>query len=229
MKKEMCVGTLEGARLAATYNVDRIETCIALEQGGLTPSEAMVAWIDNTFDLEQHVLIRQRAGGFVYNYDEVLVMRDQILSMKKLNIAGVVIGALTSENRINLQALENWKRAAGSMTLTFHRAFDELKDWRTGMDELIKLGFTRILTNGQAKNVADGKSTLFDMVMYAAGRIEIMAGGGLKPSDISELRDAGVSAVHFSATVSSQQDEDSKYGLELLLPSEIILSGMMEA
>jgi len=225
----MCVGTLEGARLSATYNVDRIETCIALEQGGLTPSEAMVAWIDNTFDLEQHVLIRQRAGGFVYNYDEVLVMRDQILSMKKLNVSGVVIGALSKEGQIDTQAIENWKRAAGSMTLTFHRAFDEIADWRTAMDQLIKLGFTRILTNGQAKNVAEGMSALYEMVMHSAGRIEIMAGGGLKSSDIAELRDAGVSAAHFSATVVSQQDEDSKYGLELLLPSEIILSGIMKA
>lgn len=225
----MCVGTLEGARLAATHNLDRIETCIALEQGGLTPTEAMVSWIDNTFDLEQHVLIRQRAGGFVYNYDEVLVMRDQILSMKKLNVAGVVIGALTSEGKIDTAALENWKRAAGSMCLTFHRAFDELKDWRTGMEELIKLGFTRILTNGQAANVGEGKSTLYEMVLHAAGRIEIMAGGGLKPVDISELRDHGIAAVHFSATVPTKHSEGSKYAEELLLPSEIILTGMMQA
>lgn len=157
----MCVGTLEGARLAAKYEVDRIETCIALEQGGLTPTEAMVSWIDQTFDLEQHILIRQRAGGFVYNYDEILVMREQILSMKQLKVKGVVIGALTEEGKIDLSALENWKRAAGDLDLTFHRAFDELEDWRTGMEQLIKMGFKRILTNGQAPNVSEGKETLY--------------------------------------------------------------------
>lgn len=225
----MCVGTLEGARLAAKYEVDRIETCIALEQGGLTPTEAMVSWIDQTFDLEQHILIRQRAGGFVYNYDEILVMREQILSMKQLKVKGVVIGALTEEGKIDLSALENWKRAAGDLDLTFHRAFDELEDWRTGMEQLIKMGFKRILTNGQAPNVSEGKETLYEMVLHAAGRIEIMAGGGLKPADIPKLREDGLSAVHFSATVSAVHSENSKYALELLLPSEIILSGMMEA
>ena len=229
MKKEMCVGTLEGARLAETFNVDRIETCIALEQGGLTPTASMVRWIDETFDLEQHVLIRQRAGGFAYNYDEVVVMRDQILEMKQLNIAGVVVGALTAEGTLDLQALEAWKRAAGNLSLTFHRAFDEISDWRKAMDELIKLGFTRILTNGQAKNVAEGKETLYQMVMHAAGRIEIMAGGGLKSADIAEMKEIGVSAVHFSATVATNHSAGSKYAIELLLPSEIILSGLMEA
>ena len=228
MKKEMCVASLEGARLAAKYEVDRIETCIALEQGGLTPSEAMVKWIDQTFDLEQHVLIRQRAGGFNYNYDEVLVMRDQILSMKQLKVAGVVIGALTETMELDLAALENWKRAAGGLTLTFHRAFDEVKDWRIAMDQLIKLGFTRILTNGQAKNVKEGTETLYEMVLHAAGRIEIMAGGGLKSEDIPVMRDNGLSAVHFSATVATKHSEGSKFAEELMMPSEIILSGMMK-
>ena|SRR6218665_1035766 len=228
MKREMCVATLEGARLAAKYEVDRIETCIALEQGGLTPSEAMVKWIDETFDLEQHVLIRQRAGGFVYNYDEVLVMRDQIVSMKKLNVAGVVIGALTENKELDLAAIENWKRAAGDLKLTFHRAFDEVKDWRVAMEQLIKLGFTRILTNGQAKNIKEGTETLYEMVLHAAGRIEIMAGGGLKSEDIAIMQENGLSAVHFSATVSTKHSEDSKFAAELMLPSEIILSGMMK-
>lgn len=224
----MCVATLEGARLAAKYKVDRIETCIALEQGGLTPTEAMVKWIDATFDLEQHVLIRQRAGGFVYNYDEVLVMREQILGMKNLKIAGVVIGALTEDKNLDLEALENWKRAAGDLTLTFHRAFDEVKDWRKAMDQLIKMGFTRILTNGQSANVKEGTETLYEMVLHAAGRIEIMAGGGLKADDIPVMRDNGLSAVHFSATVATKHSEDSKFSEELMLPSEIILSGMMK-
>lgn len=228
MKKEMCVGTLEGARLAAIHNVDRIETCIALEQGGLTPSASMVRWIDQTFNLEQHVLIRQRAGGFVYNYDELLVMRDQIQEMKALKVAGVVVGALTPDCKLDLQALEAWKRAANGLTLTFHRAFDEIADWRKAMDELVKLGFTRILTNGQAVNVEAGKELLYEMVMYAAGRIEIMAGGGLKSADIAEMKEIGVSAVHFSATVATNHSAESKYAIELLLPSEIILSGLMQ-
>ena len=188
----------------------------------------MVKWIDETFDLEQHILIRQRAGGFVYNYDEVLVMRDQILSMKKLNVAGVVIGALTETKELDLAALENWKRAAGDLTLTFHRAFDEVKDWRVAMDQLIKLGFTRILTNGQSKNVKEGTAALYEMVLHAAGRIEIMAGGGLKSEDIPVMMENGLSAVHFSATVATKHSEDSKFSAELMLPSEIILSGMMK-
>ena len=91
---ELCVASVQAARMASELPVNRIETCTALEAGGLTPTPGFVSWIQNTFDLEQHVLIRQRAGGFIYSYDEILVMRDDILAMRQIGVAGVVVGAL---------------------------------------------------------------------------------------------------------------------------------------
>lgn len=218
MKLELCVGSLEAARLASQLPVDRIETCNALEQGGLTPSTAMVAWIKNTFDLEQHVLIRQSAGGFCYTYDEIVVMRDQILQFRELDVHGVVIGALTSTGQIDTTALEAWKRAAGEMDLTFHRAFDEVSDWKKALDELVKLGFKRILTSGHTQNVAEGKSCLVEMITYAAGRIEIMAGGGVNEQTVREIANIGLDAIHFSGTVEAVKDPASLFKAQLLLP-----------
>jgi copper homeostasis protein len=220
MKLEICVGSLTAARLVSELPIDRIETCIALEVGGLTPSESMVKWIRDTFDLEQHVLIRQRAGGFHYSYDEIVVMRDQIMAMRQLNICGVVIGALTAERSLDVNTLETWKRAAGGLELTFHRAFDDVIDWKVALDALVKLGFKRILTSGQAANVSEGMSCLQEMVDYANGRIEIMAGGGVSVDTCSDLREIGVDALHFSGTVNTPVDKDSLFGTELLVASE---------
>jgi copper homeostasis protein len=220
MKLEMCVGSLEAARMASKYKVDRIETCSALEQGGLTPTKSMVSWIHNTFQLEQHVLIRQRAGGFCYDYDELLIMRDQISTMREIGVAGVVIGALTPEHELDIDTLETWKRTAGNLDLTFHRAFDDVKDWKKGLDQLVKMGFKRILSSGQQPTVSAGLGRLKEMVDYAAGRIEIMAGGGVSNGLLSDLKQTGVNAIHFSGTSRTLIDEISLFSTTLLLPNE---------
>jgi copper homeostasis protein len=220
MKLEMCVGSLEAARMASEYKVDRIETCIALEQGGLTPTKSMVTWIHNTFQLEQHVLIRQRAGGFCYDYDELLIMRDQINTMREIGVTGVVIGALTPEHELDVDTLETWKRTAGNLDLTFHRAFDDVKDWKKGIDQLVKMGFKRILSSGQQPTVSAGLGRLKEMVDYAAGRIEIMAGGGVTKDLLQPLITTGVNAIHFSGTSATIIDETSLFSTTLLLPNE---------
>jgi copper homeostasis protein len=220
MKIEICVGTLEAARIVSKLPIDRIETCVALEQGGLTPSKAMVSWIQNTFDLEQHALIRLKAGGFVYNYDEIVVMRDQILELKDTGIKGLVVGALTKDFKLNLEALETWKRTAPNVDFTFHRAFDSIDDWKTAMDQLIKMGFKRILTSGSDQSVAHGIKRLKELVSYANGRIEIMAGGGVKEELIPELKSTGVDAIHFSGTSKVTVESGTAFEETLLLPDE---------
>lgn len=229
MKTEICVGTLEAARIVSKQPIDRIETCIALEQGGLTPSKAMVSWIYNTFHLEQHALIRERAGGFVYNYDEIVVMRDQILELKDSGIKGLVVGSLTKDFKLNLEALETWKRTAPNVDFTFHRAFDQVGDWKTAMDQLIKMGFKRILTSGSDLSVAQGINRLKELVSYANGRIEIMAGGGVKEELIPELKATGVDAIHFSGTSKVIVESGTAFEEALLLPDENKLTAILAA
>lgn len=227
MKWEMCVASLEAARLAEKHGVDRIETCTALEQGGLTPSPAFVKWIRDTLNLEQHVLIRLRAGGFHYSYDEIVVMRDQILEMRALDVKGIVVGALDQENLPDKQALETWKRAAGDLDLTFHRAFDDVSDWEKALDRLISMGFTRVLTSGVSvsSRMEEAGSMLLEK---AAGRIEVMLGGGLQPNMVPALRVLGVDALHFSGTRATEVDPGSIFTSHLLVPSEEKIRGFLQ-
>jgi copper homeostasis protein len=229
MKIEICVGTLEAARLVSKQPIDRIETCVALEQGGLTPSKAMVSWIYNTFHLEQHALIRVRAGGFVYNYDEMLVMRDQILELKDAGIKGFVVGALTKDLKLNLEALETWKRTAPNIDFTFHRAFDIIEDWKTALDQLVRMGFKRILTSGSNVDATHGINRLKELVSYANGRIEIMAGGGVTEALIPELKASGVNAIHFSGTTRVKVEPGTAFEENLLLPDENKLTAILAA
>jgi copper homeostasis protein len=229
MKVEICVGSLEAARIVSKQPINRIETCIALEQGGLTPSKAMVSWIHNTFHLEQHALIRVRAGGFVYSYDEMVVMRDQIVELKDSGIKGFVVGALTKDFKLNMEALETWKRTAPNVDFTFHRAFDQIDDWRTAMDQLIKMGFKRILCSGSSQSIVQGLNRLKEFVSYANGRIEIMAGGGVKEELIPELKATGVDAIHFSGTSKITVESGTAFEESLLFPDENKLTAILAA
>jgi copper homeostasis protein CutC len=58
------------------------------------------------------------------------------------------------------------------------------------------------------------------MVDYAAGRIEIMAGGGVSNGLLSDLKQTGVNAIHFSGTSRTLIDEISLFSTTLLLPNE---------
>jgi copper homeostasis protein len=222
MQYELCVASPEAARIAEKAGVDRIETCTALGLGGLTPTLGMVGWIQSTFDLEQHVLIRQRAGGFEYSYDEIVVMRDDILRFRDLGVKGFVIGAL-KDGKPDTGVLETWARAAGSADLTFHRAFDDIADWKAALDRLVTLGFRRILTSGQSASVSEGLERLREMVSYASGRIEIMAGGGVRPENRDSVIATGVDAIHFSGTRSEKFDPESLFAADLSVPDEELI------
>jgi copper homeostasis protein len=77
MKIELCAASFEAIKLAKEFNVDRIELCQNLEQGGLTPSAGFIDYALST-GLKTHVLIRPRAGGFCYNEEEFLIMLREI-------------------------------------------------------------------------------------------------------------------------------------------------------
>jgi copper homeostasis protein len=82
------------------------------------------------------------------------------------------------------------------------------------------MGFKRILSSGQQPTVSDGLDRLSEMVTYAAGRIEIMAGGGVTNSLLSALKNTGVNAIHFSGTSTTIVDKGSLFSTTLLLPNE---------
>ncbi len=220
MKLELCAASMDAIRLAKKYEFDRIELCQNLEQGGMTPSPGMIEFA-LAMGLETHVLIRPRAGGFIYDADEVEIMLRDVKECKAIGAHGVAVGLYNDEGWMDRDTLEKMKRLADGMQMTFHRAFDDLVRFEKGMDKLIELEFDRILTSGLARNVDLGIDNLVDMRDHAAGRIEIMCGGGVNASNIARLRDeVQPDAIHFSATQKDVIDEDSKFRENVLAINE---------
>jgi copper homeostasis protein len=189
------VADLEAARLGGA---DRVELCQALGMGGLTPSHGLIAACVRS-ELPVHVLIRPRAGGYRYLAEELDVQVRDMAAAAQLGAAGVVVGAVGQDGALDVGTLGTLARAAAGLDLTFHRAFDVLPDPFAALDQLIDLGFRRVLTSGGAARAGLAIPQLARLVERAAGRIEVQAGGGVRIEDIPTLVAAGVDAIHLSA------------------------------
>lgn len=158
--------------------------------------------------LQVHPLVRCRPGDFVYSAGEISTMARQIATFVTEGAAGVVFGALTCEGSIDgdgmTRLIDSAREANPEVEITCHRAIDQCRDPLSALLELAELGVSRVMSSGGAKTAGAGRVTLAAMHRIADGRLEIMAGGGLKIADIPALKTAGVNAVHLSARRTSR-------------------------
>jgi copper homeostasis protein len=136
----------------------------------------------------------------VYDSHDVAVMLSDIETSRTSGAAGVVCGALTPDGRIDREIMLALMAAARPMTVGFHRAFDQIGDQSSALETLMDLGVTVVLTSGGAALALDGAPRLRELVDQARGRIDILAGGGITPSNVAELLErSGVQHVHGKA------------------------------
>lgn len=200
---EIAVQDVAGAVASASLGADRLELCAALAAtGGLTPSvgllDAVVAALPSHVGV--HVLVRPRAGSFRYSADEVDVQVRDVRAAVASGAAGVVVGALSGTGGIDRTTVARLVEAADGREVTFHRALDVVPALGPSIDDLVGLGVVRVLTSGGAATSIDGVERLASTVALAGGRLQVMAGGGVRPADIPALVAVGVDAVHLSAS-----------------------------
>lgn len=199
---EIAANSVASALAAEAGGAARVELCSALEVGGLTPSHAAIAIAVERLRIPVHVLIRPRAGDFVYDDLECEVMRRDIDACKALGCAGVVIGALTPAGDLDVPRCRGLMEAAHGLSATFHRAFDFARDPERALESIIALGCDRLLTSGQAADALTGAPLIHALIEQARGRITIMPGGGITAQNIAAIAHAtGAHEFHASAKV----------------------------
>ncbi|MEN2742782.1 copper homeostasis protein CutC [Microbacterium sp. X-17] len=218
---EICLDDLAGVRVAEDAGADRIELCSALSDGGLTPSIGTVATaLRSVARMGVNVLVRQRAGDFVFDADELAAMVADIHAVRALPnpqgvVVGFVVGALRPDGSVDVDATRALVAACGDAPVTFHKAFDQVPDRAAALEELVGLGVARVLTAGGAASTLKGADELAALVAQAGERIVVLAGGGVRPANVAELVGrTGLREVHLRAAttgrsgslVSSQYD-----------------------
>jgi copper homeostasis protein len=194
---EAAVETLDSALAAERAGADRIELCNNLSVGGTTPGAELVGAVAERMRLPVVVLIRPRAGDFVYSDDEFdQMIRDTELS-GRLGIAGIVTGALTPGGRVDVERTRTLVEAAAGLPVTFHRAIDSAVDLPAALEEAIEAGAGRVLSSGGAATAVEGADLIGALVGQARGRITVIAGGGIREHNVRDvIARTGVPEVH---------------------------------
>lgn len=227
---EVCVDTAEGLEQAVAGGADRIELCVALALGGLTPSAGLIERAAGC-GVPVVAMIRPRAGDFVWSEAEVAMMEAEIAAVRAAGLAGVVLGASLPDGRLDVPVLQRLVAAAtggagdrflrrnrggafegsgpefsktpGDVELVLHRCIDLAPDMGEALEEAVGLGFHRILTSGGETTAEAGAARIAALVKQAAGRITVMPGSGVNPGNAALLKGLGIREIHASCSAST--------------------------
>lgn len=184
---EVAAGSLASALAAQAGGAGRVELCGNLADGGVTPSHGLIAVARDRLRIPLYVLVRPRGGDFLYDDAEFEVMHRDVEACVRLGCDGVVIGMLDGDGGVDIVRCRALVEAAGSLGITFHRAFDAVRDPVRALEGVIAMGCERVLTSGGCRSALAGADNIAALVRNAAGRVRIMAGAGVRPDNVIEL------------------------------------------
>jgi copper homeostasis protein len=205
---EVAVASVEDAMTAQQARADRLELNAALGLGGLTPSLGTLIEVKATVFLPVLVMVRPRPAGFAYSAADFRVMqRDTDLALQH-GADGIVLGILTEDGRVDAERCRLLVRQAGKAEVVFHRAFDVTPDPFAALEQLIDLGFRRLMTSGQEETAYNGAGRIAELIERAAGRIEILPAGGINRFTVADVvARTGCTQVH--ASLRSRREDRS--------------------
>ncbi len=210
------------AEIAIHYGAQRIELCHDYRSGGVTPSIHAIKGVRKITVLPVFAMIRPRSGDFHYSGEEFTEMKNSLLRIKNAGADGFVFGILDENKSLDTERCSELVRLAYPLPCTLHRAFDYTGDFPEKIDKAVSIGFKRILTSGGRGNCIKNIPTLKEIVSYSAGRIEIIAGGGIRSKNLHNLLNInGLNEFHSSAIPHS--DTNLPYPGEILKIQEILL------
>ena len=195
---EVCVDSVESAINAELGGADRLELCGDLIVGGVTPSLALFERVRKKVNIPIHVLLRPRFGDFLYSDEELEILVRQAKLFHDAGADALVIGCLTKEGRLDMNANSHIIEAGKSTPVNLHRAFDMCRDMDEALEDAKKLGIVSILTSGGCSSALEGLDTLKHLKQNS-GKIDIMAGAGVNPESLRYMKENScLTAFHMS-------------------------------
>ena len=208
---EVIAFSIESCTTIEKAGAHRIELCDNPGEGGTTPSYGFIKGARETVSIDLFPIIRPRGGDFLYNEEEFQIMQRDIQLCKELHCNGVVIGLLKKDGTVDVERTAKLVELAYPLEVTFHRAFDRVKNAQQALEDVIETGCTRILTSGLHPTVTEGKEVLQQLVHQSHGRITIMPGSGLRAANILDIaQSTGATEFHTSARVAIDSKMDYK-------------------
>jgi len=184
---------------ARAGGADRIELCGAITVGGLTPSLGTLIEARRRVPLPIVAMVRPRGAGFAYTDYEYATMLEDAALLCEHGADGLVFGILKEDGRIDIERMRRLVSICGGLDKVCHRCFDVVPDPKEALEQLIDLGFTRLLTSGQRAFASDGAPLIKQLAEQAKGRIEILPAGGLRMHNVVDfLKETGCTWAHLA-------------------------------
>jgi len=177
---EAAVETAEEALAAERAGAGRIELCDRLDVGGTTPPRATVARAVALCTVPIMVMVRPRAGDFVYTDEEFVQMCEAILVARAVEAHGVVFGLLNADGTVDEPRTQELAEIAYPLDVVFHKAIDRTPDPLEAFEAVRRAGVDRVLTSAGRPTALEGAAGLARMVQQAMGRPTVLAGGGVR-------------------------------------------------
>ena len=191
MLLEVIVQSIDDARAAARGGADRLEVVRDIDRRGLTPDVALVRAIASEVNLPLRIMIRDSDGFTAANASEVSALQRALASFASLPIDGIVVGFARS-GALDLDLTNTVLSTAPHVRATFHHAFDEADRPLDALDALKQVPqIDRVLTTGGQDSWAERQRRLATYV-ERAGRLTILAGGGIDANGLRDLTATGV-------------------------------------
>ena len=194
---EIAAHSVQSALAAQVGGAHRVELFSDPLEGGVTPSEGLIAVVRDQLKIPLHVIIRPRGGDLCYSDEERDVMHRDIAVARRIGAEGVVLGVLNPQGSVNVELTRELVEAARPMSVTFHRAIDMCRDLSAALRDIIGSGADRVLTSGGAASACEGISVLKALVREAGEQISVMAAGSIRSTNVrAVVEQTGVGEVH---------------------------------
>ena len=109
------------------------------------------------------------------------------------------VGFLTAEGDIDTENTRRAVEAADGMGITFHRAFDECRNPKEALEQIIDCGCHKLLTSGCKATAWEGREMLKKLLSQAGRRIGIIGASGIRVDNVHQLvLETGLYEVHAS-------------------------------
>ncbi|OAG42712.1 hypothetical protein AYO21_02995 [Fonsecaea monophora] len=194
----------DSAVIADEAGADRIELCDNADVGGTTPPSSWLVTLRDKVRIPIYVMVRPRGGDFVYSPEEFQEMKVAIGNLKPF-ADGFVFGILKHDRTVDVARTAELVKLAAPLPCTFHRAFDETTDLFQALEDVVGCNIRTILTSGGISSAIENCDVLAQLVKQADGRVIVMPGGGVRSTNIEQLKlktDALI--FHSSALIAAQ-------------------------
>lgn len=205
---EIIATNLTDAKKAEEYGADRLELSPSMSELGITPSYGLIDSVVQVINIPFNVIIRPHSQSFIYNENDLTVMKKDIKMVKKLGGNGIVLGALTPEKVIDEEVLKRLLDVAEGLDVTFHKAFDFARNQEEALECLSNYHqVKRIATSGGPHHAPQVPQKIKKLIQLASNtHLEIMIAGGLRVDNFKEFyEEVKPKEVHFGSGIRKEE------------------------